>query len=190
MKNKIIFISLISIYIVFMVINTLLDIDVELKESKKSKQEYKIKDITSYQKDINLSNLSINEIWGVKKFKPKEINSTKDLNNSVQIEEDIKLRDTNGFYTIIISKKEFDVLGVVQIGEESSVILFDTNITKRREAIKKYYKNDIIYKNTRVQKIDRSHILVVDSKTYTKLKIPYFFVDAKDFKPKEESNDY
>jgi hypothetical protein len=190
MKSKFLFLSLISIYIVFVVINTLLDLNIDSSDSKRFRTQESIKNISDYQKDINISYISINEIWGLEKFKPKELNSTKDLNNTIPKNIDIQLRDTNGFYTIIISQKEFDILGVAQKGEKPFVVLYDRNITKRREAIKKYYKNNIIYKNTRIQKIDKSHILIVDSKTYKKLKVPYFFVDAKDFKPKEEDNDY
>jgi hypothetical protein len=190
MKNKIIFTSFLLLYIVFIIISTILDLSIESNSFKKFKNQESIKNIADYQKDINITNLSINEIWGLQQFKSKELNITKDLNKTIIKEIDIQLRDTNGFYTIIISQKEFDVLGVAQKGEELFVILYDTNITKRRDAIKKYYKNDIIYKNTRIQKIDKNCLLIVDSKTHTKLKVPYFFVDSKDFKPKGENNDY
>lgn len=194
MKSKIIFLSSISIYIIFVIINTLLDLNIDSKDSKRFRTQDSLKNLSDYQKDINITNLSINEIWGIAKYKPKELKIIKEINTTVvkvkEKEKDIQLRDTNGFYTIIISKREFDILGVAQKGKELFVVLYDTNITKRRDAIKKYYKNDIIYKNTRIQKIDKNYILVVDSKTHTKLKVPYFFVDSKDFKPKEKNNDY
>ena len=189
MRNRLIFIFLILIYTISIIITTFLDLNVDIKDDKRLKREYKLKDIRDYQKDINISNIGINRIWGVAEFQ-EETESKKELNSTVEKESNIKLRDNNGFYTIIISEKEFNLLGVAQTGKDLFIILYDTNLTKNRDAIKRYYKNDIIYKDTRVQKIYSDYILLVDSKKEIKLKVPYFFVNVEDFKPKDESNDY
>jgi len=190
MKSKFLFLSLISIYIVFVVINTLLDLNIDSSDSKRFRTQESIKNISDYQKDINISYISINEIWGLKKFKPKELNSTKDLNNTIPKNIDIQLRDTNGFYTIIIDKKEFDFLGVVKRGDELFTLLYDNSKKRSRDAIKEYKKGDTLSNSIQLHKISSNSIKLIDTTTHKKVIVPYFLVKEDEFKPEGNVSEY
>ncbi|MEA2027768.1 MAG: hypothetical protein U9N49_02170 [Campylobacterota bacterium] len=188
-KSKMIFIGLIALYGLYIVGSIFLPLSTQVDATKAQKDNLKAKDISAYnQKESNLSALAVHSIWGIPEYqppKPIENNET----NSSEDNTSFELRNQNGFYTIIIEKKEFDYLGVAMQGGIPFGIFFD-NSTKSKIKIKHYKEGENLHKKVKLHKIKHNTLLLIDTDSYKKIEIPYFLVDEMEFKPKEnnESN--
>lgn len=191
MRNRLIFVSLIAIYILKEIIFLYLNLDIKTNISKRDDNIGEIADISLYNQDFNTSYLSNNQVWGLAKYKKpklKIVDKNSSDNNSSEIV--FKLRDKNGFYTIIIDKKEFDFLGVGKRNSTLFALFYDNSQKKNRDALKEYIKGDNIYKNIKLQKIGSDFLRLINTSTYKKIVIPYFLVKEDEFKPEGNVSEY
>jgi len=183
MKSKILFFTLIGIYLLSIITTTLLDFNTDNTVIKEKNKLSKAKDLQRYMHlDHNLSALKLHKIWDIPEYEEPK-NSE---NNSSQEKNSFELRDSNGFYTIIIGQKELDFLGVIKSDNERFTVLFDHNQTKNKK-ITHYKVGDRIYKSIKLHKIENNFILLVDTQTHQKIEVPYFFVNEDEFKPKDNN---
>ena len=185
-----IFVSLIALYGLYVVGSTLLPLNSEVDATKTQKDNLKAKDISTYnQTEANLSALTLHRIWGIPKHEPLQVIVETNETNQSNPSQSFELRNQNGFYTIIIEKKEFDYLGVAMQGGVPFGIFFD-NSAKSKNKIKHYKEGENLHKKVKLHKIKHNALLLIDTDSYKKIEIPYFLVDETKFKPKEnnESN--
>ena len=192
MRNKIIFASLITLYILKEIISLYISLDIETSNKSRDDNIGDIIDISLYNQDFNSSYLSNNEVWGLDKYKkPKlkvvENNESNDSNSSDIV---FELRDKDGFYTIIIDKKEFDFLGVGKRGDELFTLLYDNSKKKSRDAIREYRKGDTLSSSVQLYKISSNSIKLIDTTTHKKVIVPYFLVEEDEFKPEGNISEY
>jgi len=195
MRNRVIFVSIIAIYILKEIIFLYLNLDIKTNISKRDDNIGDIANISLYNQDFNTSYLSNNQVWGLAKYekpKPKIVDKNISDNNKSNESNEIvfKLRDKDGFYTIIIDKKEFDFLGVGERNSTLFALFYDNSQKKNRDALKEYIKGDNIYKDIKLQKIGSDFLRLIDTSTYKKIIIPYFLVKENEFKPEGNISEY
>ena len=188
MRNKIIFASLIALYILKEIIFLYLNLDIETSNKSRDNKIGEIIDISLYKEDFNSSYLANHEIWGLIKFEPKV--EILDNNESDENSTNFELRDKDGFYTIIIDKKEFDFLGVGKRGDNLFALLYDNSQKKSRDALKEYESGDNLHQDVKLHKISSDSIKFIDTTTHQKVIIPYFLVVQDEFKPEGNVSEY
>jgi len=170
-----VFIALLTLYGLYVAASTWLSLKSEVKSSKTTQDTLKAIDISIYnQHEANLSSLALHNIWDIPEYQPPK-EKIVDQNSSDE-NETFELRNQNGFYTIIMGKKELDFLGVAKRGEEALAIFFDA-LKKSNEKFVEYPQHSTIYKSVKLHRIYENYILLIDTKTYKKIKIPYFLVE-------------
>ncbi len=189
MRNKIIFASLIALYIIKEIISLYISLDIETSNKSRDDNIGDIIDISLYNQDFNSSYLSNNEVWGLAKYKkpkPKVVENNDSNSSDILFE----LRDKDGFYTIIIDKKEFDFLGVGKRGDELFTLLYDNSKKKSRDAIREYRKGDTLSSSVQLHKISSNSIKLIDTTTHKKVIVPYFLVKEDEFKLEGNISEY
>jgi hypothetical protein len=185
MKRQTLLIGAIGLYLLYQVISTWLLIDNKVQTVKYREKHFKVEDLEHYMhNDTNLSALKIHKIWGIPEYeKPKP--KTQENNTTVE-KKSFELRESGGFYTIIIGKKELDFLGVAKSAKKYFMVLFDAKGKKGKKIIH-YYEGDNLAKGIKLHKIDENFVLLIDTLSHEKSKIPYFFVNEDKFKPKDNN---
>jgi len=186
-KSKMIFVGIIALYGLYMMGSTLVPLSSEVDATKIKKDNLIAKDISSYsQSEGNLSALALHLMWDIPEYQPPKVLVENNETNSSEDNASFELRNQNGFYTIIIEKKEFDYLGVAMRGGIPFAIFFD-NSAKPKNKIKHYQEGENLHKKVKLHKIKHNTLLLIDTDSYQKIEIPYFLVDEMEFKPKEDN---
>jgi len=184
-KSRAVFILLVALYGLYILASTLYALSEQTHASKSKKSQLKIKELSSYrQHEGNLSALAIHTIWDIPIHEPPK-ETTLDTNDT-NATADFELRNQNGFYTIIIDKKEFDFLGVAKQGG-AMLGIFLSRKDKAKNQIEHFKEGETIFQKVKLHKIKQNTLLLIDTKSYKKIEIPYFFVDELEFKPKENN---
>lgn len=183
-KIRAVFILLVALYGLYVLASTLYALSGQTNASKSKKSRLEIKELSSYRYESNLSALAIHTIWELPIHEPPIETSvdTNDSNETLGFE----LRNQNGFYTIIIDKKEFDFLGVAKQGG-AMLGIFLSHKDKSKSKIEHFKEGETIHQKVKLHKIKHNTLLLIDTKSYKKIEIPYFFVDELEFKPKENN---
>ncbi|SHO80690.1 hypothetical protein MNB_SV-15-293 [hydrothermal vent metagenome] len=190
MRNKIIFVSLIALYILKEIISLYLNLNIETSNKLRDDNIGEIVDISIYNKEFNSSSLGNNEVWGLAKYRKPKVKVVDDNKSDENLTINFELRDKNGFYTIIIDKKEFDFWGVGKRGDNSFVLLYDNSQKKSRDALREYREGDRLYEDVLLHKISSNSIKFIDTTTHKKVIIPYFLVKQDEFKPEGNISEY
>lgn len=177
-----ILLALFGVYLLYQLITLMVQLNSETNVDRVGNGLKEAKNIHKYMaKESNFSTLANHKIWDLPEYeKPQENNTTTQTKNFFE------LRDSNGFYTIIIGKKELDYLGVAKQGNQKFVILFDAT-QKGDKKIQHYYEGESIIEGIKLHKIEKSFVLLIETQTHKKLKIPYFFINEDEFKPKDHN---
>ncbi|KIM08903.1 MAG: hypothetical protein KU28_02985 [Sulfurovum sp. PC08-66] len=186
-RIRAVFILLVVLYGLYVFASTLYALSGQTNASKSKKSHLTIQELSSYKYEGNLSALAIHTIWELPIHEPpKEI--AIDTNESNESNETLgfELRNQNGFYTIIIDKKEFDFLGVAKQGG-AMLGIFLSHKDKSKSKIEHFKEGETIHQKVKLHKIKHNILLLIDTKSYKKIEIPYFFVDELEFKPKENN---
>ncbi|KIM13361.1 MAG: hypothetical protein KU38_01540 [Sulfurovum sp. FS08-3] len=184
-KIRAIFILLVALYGLYVFVSTLYTLSGQTNASKDKKSQLKVKELSSYrQYEGNLSALATHTIWELPIHEPpKEIAADNNESNETL---GFELRNQNGFYTIIIDKKEFDFLGVAKQGG-AMLGIFLSHKDKSKSKIEHFKEGETLHQKVKLHKIKHNTLLLIDTKSYKKIEIPYFFVDELEFKPKENN---
>lgn len=176
-KNKVIFAALIGLYLLYTLAITLYPLSQEIELKKTKSNALQAQDIARYnQHDNNLIALANHTLWGLPPYEPPKPKEKKIETNETNETNGFELRNQNGFYTIIIDKKEFDFLGVAKRGDEALAIFFDA-LKKSNQKLVQFTQGSNLYKSVKLHKIYENYVLLIDTQTYKKIKIPYFLVE-------------
>jgi len=191
-RNKRVLGFFLGVYGLYKLLATWIELNQEVEVKKQHAPISKAQNLTLYTKsEQNLSALALHALWDIPPYvppKPKEVvehNKSKESKetNSIPL---FQLRNQNGFYTIIIEKKEFDFLGVAQQGGEAFALFFVPS-KKPNEQIQRYKEGERIHQKVQLHKIKANTLLLIDTQSYKKIEIPYFLVKEDEFKPKEHN---
>ncbi|MBN2825427.1 MAG: hypothetical protein JXQ76_08895 [Campylobacterales bacterium] len=176
-KSKLIFSGLITLYLLYTFATAFYPLSSEIGTSKAKSNKLNTQDISAYkQLEGNLTALAIHTIWDIPAYNPPQPKVAKVDTNETNETHRFELRNQNGFYTIIIDKKEFDFLGVAKRGDQALAIFFDA-LRKSNDKLVEYLERSTIHASVQLHKIYENYILLIDTKTYKKIKIPYFLVE-------------